>query len=150
MKLKTAFFGLFLGFLLSGSLACSKPNGIEPYHYILFSVLREGLNRPTTPTNFTGSYNNTLEQISLEWGASTDPDTGFPIGLYRLYLYQNLPPTVYYRSEDLFDESALTAYNISQTRFSGSLFFVVTAFDGGVESLPSSTVEVNVLNKSSL
>ena len=138
-------FPLYLAVFLSLFINCGSPNEVDSLYYVLLPALKGGAERPTTPTNLTGSYLTAIRQIQLSWDASIDPDLGFPIGVYRIYLYAGGPPVEFYRVQDLFAESPVTSYVIDADPFTGNLYFLVTAFDGLAESYPSNILTINVL-----
>jgi len=72
-----------------------------------------------------------------------DPDTGQPNVEYNIYEYLT-PPRVYYRPEDILDKTPFTTYSIDVRPFTGTVYFLVTAFDGGAESLPSNLAQMQV------
>lgn len=134
---------LLLIVLLAGT-NCRAPNELSPFYYLVFP-LKEGLERPTTPQDLQVEYRILFQELYLEWTGSTDPDLQIPIGLYRIYVYTQGPPTVFYQEQDLMAETALTFHSVLSGAFTGTLYFVVTASDGGAESYPSNVAQLNLL-----
>ncbi len=130
------------------ALVCSNCGNIDetpPYYFVLAPYLIQGGQRPTTPQNLTVTYSVASEELVLRWDTAVDPDAGIPVGLYRIYLGLDGPPTRFYRSGDLLDETELNFYSVSSEPFTGTLFFAVTAYDGAAESLPSDIVSFSLL-----
>lgn len=131
--------------LLLACCHCGSIDETPPYHFVLAPYLVQGGQRPTTPQNLTVSYAATTEDLLLQWDPAVDPDLGIPVGLYRIYLGLDGPPTRFFRSGDLFDETELNFYALDSEPFTGTLFFAVTAYDGAAESLPSESVSFSFL-----
>ena len=134
-----------IGILALFLTGCPDVREVPPYYFLMAPVLREGGDRPTTPQNLRVEYQVHLRQVYLQWEESIDPDFNIPVGVYRVYVYPQGPPQEYYRIQDLLAETNFPFYALSSNPFTGTLYFAVTAFDGGVESLPSNTAQLNVL-----
>lgn len=110
----------------------------------LIPFLRGGWTRPQAPASLTARYSPTTTTLNLNWTGSLDPETGQPNVTYNIYAYET-PPREYYRIQDLLDTTPLTSYYRQVDPFTGTLYFVVTAFDGGAESLPSNVAEMQTV-----
>ena len=136
---------IFLLVCSTGFAACSAPDTVDPLYYVLFPALAGAQDRPTQPSNLRGSYNRSILQIELNWDAS--PANG--ILLYRVYVFTDRPPIAQdelYRDRDRLTESGQNFISFTQSPFTGSLYFLVTAYNGFSESLPSNVVSVDVFN----
>lgn len=109
----------------------------------LIPFLRAGWSRPAAPSSLTARYTVSTNLLALTWTGSLDPDTGQPNVAYRIYVYE-LPPREFYRAQDLLATTTVQAYYRTLEPAAGTLYFVVTAHDGGAESLPSNTAEMQV------
>ncbi|HNJ35206.1 MAG TPA: hypothetical protein PK881_13250 [Leptospiraceae bacterium] len=127
-------------FFLLLALGCDRAHTTPPGQFLL-PLLRSGGARPTTPTNLRTRYAASISALTMDWVGSIDPDTGLPNVVYSIYAYE-LPPREYYRRQDILATTTLTSYYQSADHFTGSLYFVVTAFDGGAESLPSNVAQL--------
>lgn len=137
---------ILLGAWIVLATGCAKPDLLPPYYYVLLPQLREGQNRPSPPSNLRARYELFTENIHLEWQPGIDPDTQLPALIYRVYVFVNGPPPAnIYQPRYLFDEAYGFGYNVSSDRFTGDIYFAVTAFDGLAESLPSNAARVNLL-----
>lgn len=126
--------------------SCRKADEVSPLYFALLPHTRAGNERPTTPMNLTASYLFPSQVIFLQWEGSTDPDFNVPVGIYKVYIYLNGTPSVYYESKNLLDETGETFYSLDSDPYTGNIHFVVTGFDGEAESLPSNTATLNLLN----
>ncbi|MCE9596967.1 MAG: hypothetical protein K8S54_03280 [Spirochaetia bacterium] len=129
--------------LLLVQMSCDQARTVSPAYFLL-PILRGGGTRPATPTNLIAVHFLAAQTIVLNWTGSLDPDTGQPNVIYRIYGYE-VPPTIYYREQDLLDTTPLTTFSGRLEPFTGSLYFVVTAFDGAAESLPSPTAKLETV-----
>lgn len=141
-----------LAFLLA---ACADPKEVSPLYFVALNnvspfLVRQGGQRPSTPQNFAYTFDIAFQKLRFTWGPSIDPDFQIPVGLYRMYVYMNGPPAEYYRVQDLYAESYVNFINFDTNDFflgvpfSGNLYFVVTGYDGGTESLPSNLLRVDM------
>ena len=138
---------ILLAFIVLFANHCRKTNKTPPLEFILLPHLHGLPERPTQPQNLQGHYDVYTKIIELTWEPSHIPNiTNFP-PLYRIYLYQKGPPEEYYKTQDILDVSATNNYLLGVMPFSGNLYFVVTAYNGYSESLPSNTLELNVFNQ---
>lgn len=126
---------------------CKEPNITPPLEFILLPHLHGLPERPTQPQNLQGYYDIYSKIIELTWEPSHIPNMTNVPPIYRIYLYQKGPPEEYYRTQDILDISATNSYLLGIMPFSGNLYFVVTAYNGFSESLPSNTLELNAFNQ---
>ncbi len=135
--------------------ACAAPKEVSPLYFVALNTVspllaREGGQRPSTPLNFACTFDIAFQKLRFTWEPSIDPDFHVPVGLYRMYVYMNGPPTEYYRIQDMYAESYVNFINFDTNDFflgipfSGNLYFVVTGYDGGTESLPSNLLRVDM------
>lgn len=144
--LSRATHALLPGLLIIGMAACRQPQTIPAHTFILLQAPLQGdVGRPTKVADLSAVYRPLFQEIELTWTASIDPDTGGSNLAYRVYAYTTGPPDTYYRTQDLFGETPLTSFYLSSTPYTGTLYFVVTAFDGAAESEPSDTAELDLL-----
>lgn len=122
------------------ALACAPARPVSQTAFLL-PFLRAGWDRPEAPSGLTARYTVSTSTLTLAWTGSLDPDTSRPNVDYRIYVYE-IPPREYYRAQDLLDTTPLTSYYREMNAFTGTLYFAVTAFDGGAESLPSNVAEL--------
>lgn len=141
------FFILLVATLISvsGLLRCAAADQTEELQFVVAPWLIQGGGRPNAPQNLRVSYNAFAQAIDLAWEPAIDPALGIPVYEYRIYLYLDAPPRDYYREGDLFDTSAVNFYSVESDPFSGALYFVVTAWNGGAESFPSNTAALSLL-----
>ncbi len=133
-----------LALALAGLItSCDRAHTV-PQSYFLLPILRNGWNRPSAPSNLHARYSVSLDLLTLDWTGSLDPDTGLPNVVYNIYGYE-LPPREYYRPQDLLDTTTAMSYFTRVSRFTGTLYFVVTASDGGAESLPSNVAQMETV-----
>ncbi|MBX7057984.1 MAG: fibronectin type III domain-containing protein [Leptospirales bacterium] len=125
--------------------SCQQPQTTPEWQFILAPWLIEGGGRPATPQHLSASYDPYAEAINLRWDLALDPAAGIPVYEYRIYLYLDGPPQDFYRAGDLLDRSAVNFYSVEASPFTGTLYFVVTAWNGGAESYPSNTVGLSLL-----
>ncbi len=125
------------------SLACAPARPVSQAAFLL-PFLRGGWERPAAPSGLTAQYTVSTATLAVAWTGSLDPDTARPNVEYRIYVYE-IPPREYYRAQDLLDTTPLTAYYREMDAFTGTLYFAVTAFDGGAESLPSNVAELQTV-----
>jgi len=130
------------GSLLLFSIPGCRPRRTDPLAYVVFPLLRGGLTRPEAPKNLHGNYDPFAGTITLNWSASIDPDTGRVVPVYKVYLYLNAPPQHYYLEKNLIKMTDQPTLILAANPFNYPIYFVVTAFDGWAESLPSNTVEI--------
>lgn len=123
--------------------ACAPARPVSEAAF-LFPFLRAGWERPAAPSGLTAQYTVSTTTLTLTWTGSLDPDTARPNVEYRIYIYE-IPPREYYRPQDLLDTTPVTAYYREMNAFTGALYFTVTAFDGGAESLPSNVAELQTV-----
>ncbi|MBL8019672.1 MAG: fibronectin type III domain-containing protein [Leptospirales bacterium] len=122
---------------------CDQARTVPPTYFLL-PLLRGGGVRPATPTNLQAIHFLTAQTLVITWTGSLDPDTGQPNVVYRIYAYE-VPPKEYYRIQDLQGTTPLTTITARQEPFIGTQYFVVTAFDGAAESLPSQTCRLETV-----
>ncbi len=125
---------------------CRQPETVPPLYFLMLQApLAGNQGRPTRPLDLRATYEPLTQEVKLEWTASVDPDTQTSNLVYRVYLYLDGPPATYYRAQDLIDETPLTTYYLPVQPYTGSLYFVVTAFDGTAESEPSEAARLDLL-----
>lgn len=119
---------------------CAKAHPVSQAAFLL-PFVRGGWDRPSAPSGLTARYTLSTRTLTLSWTGSLDPQTGQPNVEYFIYAYET-PPREYYRPQDRLDKTPLTSYFRQVDPFTGTLYFTVTAFDGGAESLPSNVAEM--------
>jgi len=138
MKTRACTIPLLLLPLLLVHCAPARPVSEAAF---LIPFLRGGWTRPEAPRSLTARYSLSTTTLNLNWTGSLDPETGLPNVIYNIYAYET-PPKEYYRPQDILDATSLASYYRQIDPFTGTLYFVVTAFDGGAESLPSNVAEM--------
>ena len=130
--------------LLIFAIGCDSPNPVNGSYYLIAPYLIAGFNRPTAPGQLQASYDIGTRTILLQWQASTDPDTGFIWNDYRIYYFLTTPPADIYHDRYRLGSTNRTYYSIDSDPFNGTIYFAVTAYDSGSESLPSNIAELSL------
>lgn len=117
---------------------------MDETYYLLSPALIAGLNRPSAPGNLTVDYDLASRSILLQWQASVDPDTGIIWNDYRVYFFLSSPPANIYQDRYRLATTSRTYYSVSSDPFNGTVYFAVTAYESGSESLPSNFAELSL------
>ncbi|MCB1138132.1 MAG: fibronectin type III domain-containing protein [Leptospiraceae bacterium] len=124
--------------------SCQGTDPVGEEYYLLSPILIAGINRPSAPTNLSASYDLASRSIFLQWQPSVDPDTGAVWNDYRIYYFLGAPPANIYLDRYRLASSNRTYYSIDSDPFNGTIYFAVTAYERGSESLPSNFAEISL------
>ena len=138
---------LLVGLIALGG--CEQKQALPLYAYLLIPGSRGGGERPSAPTDIRSSFVPGANVLILEWNKGTDPELHTDNLVYNVYLYLDRIPENFYGKENLFHQVVGDVMEISIEPFSETIWFVVTSWDGFVESRPSEILEVNITNRES-
>lgn len=133
--------------VLAATLFLTGCQGTDPVgeeYYLLSPILIAGINRPSAPSNLSATYDLASQSIFLQWQPSVDPDTGAVWNDYRLYYFLRPPPANIYQDRYRLASTSRTYYSIDSDPFNGTIYFAVTAYERGSESLPSNFAEISL------